>query len=87
MLETEAIKRWCPFARVSFPSGNSANRISAAVLDGAEREALRTGDNRDWLYYQNQERDCACIGSKCMAWRESTIQDGFTNRGYCGLAQ
>ena len=87
--EEEARLLWCPFARVSLPGNAAGNRISSFHMKLAANEAARTGNSRDIDHYQQQNRDCACIASRCMAWRTQTVQDPLTKadikRGYCGL--
>lgn len=59
--EKEAKTKWCPFARVLLPVRQSGNRIGTfhkRIADDGERE-----------HYEEQEADCKCIGSGCMAWR------------------
>lgn len=63
MTEKEAQRKWCPFARVLLPINQSGNRI------GTFHKSI--ADDRDRQHYEQQEADCCCIGSRCMAWRWS----------------
>jgi hypothetical protein len=86
--ESEAKEKWCPFSRVAFPAGESANRVSDVRLSMS---------GPDGEYFQRWQKDTHCIGSRCMAWRaqQRTIEDDFTvspphrsvtDTGYCGLS-
>jgi hypothetical protein len=89
LTETEAAKRWCPFARVSMPSNAAGNRVSSF-----HKSIASTAGDRD--HYAQQEADCNCIASRCMAWRAHGIaaqRDATGNltgetlpTGFCGLA-
>lgn len=79
MIEDEAKKKWCPFARVSLTRDNNecyqiGNR---AVVEGD---------------VTNQSPIGLCIGSKCMAWQETQSGKSMAGdqllkpEGYCGLA-
>lgn len=59
--EKEAKTKWCPFARVLLPVHQSGNRIGTFHK--------RIADDVDRKHYEEQEADCTCIGSGCMAWR------------------
>src|SRR6266403_1574332 len=83
--EAEAVTKWCPMTRVSFP-GHYANRISTAHLQAARAEADRTGNDRDWKYYIEQMKDTHCIGSLCMMWRWARYPNNDTPSGCCALA-
>ena len=66
MTEDEAKTKWCPQARVSAGiQYNAANRRSPTYR--GDPPLMLDGGN--------------CIGSGCMAWRETSTQ-----HGYCGLA-
>lgn len=85
MIEDEAKKLWCPFARVAVPSGH-VNRIRTATKD----MLAKPGNERDREWHVQQERDTFCIGSACMAWRKtyntSPVREPIEDGGYCGLA-
>lgn len=90
--EADAAQRWCPFARVLLPVHQAGNRISTFHKECAQREANRGGPN-DLKHYEQQERDCNCIGSRCMAWRwagyqpvPSVVHGQDEAHGFCGLA-
>ncbi|MBK8019807.1 MAG: hypothetical protein IPK20_26155 [Betaproteobacteria bacterium] len=59
--EKEAKTKWCPFTRVLLPVHQSGNRIGTFHK--------RIADDVDRKHYEEQEADCKCIGSGCMAWR------------------
>ena len=82
--EKKAGECWCPHVRHPGEEGGTFNRGFEA---GNEINKGRTSGN--W--------SCACIGSRCMAWRwidEHTAIDYSlpcenvlsTTHGYCGLA-
>ena len=75
MTEAEAMKKWCPFARVLLPVNQSGNRVSTFHK--------RIAGESDRKHYEEQEADCKCLASGCMAWRWSEHGD---EHGYCGLA-
>jgi hypothetical protein len=87
--ESEARKKWCPFARVLLPVNQAGNRISTFHLQLAKKS-----DPRDHEYYLQQEADCNCLGSRCMAWRWAgyrKVRSGVVPQqdeahGYCGLS-
>ena len=81
LTESEARTKWCPFARVLLPVHQSGNRISTFHKANAESE-------RDKEHYAQQERDCCCIASDCMAWRWQGRPVHVPDRdfGYCGLS-
>lgn len=59
MTEDEAKIKWCPFVRITLRTGHGAGN---KVMDG------------DWGGPQgpnNISKASRCIGSKCMAWRET----------------
>lgn len=70
MTESQALERWCPFARVHVPAG-LINRVAAAMRRIASKARLN-GNIADAEYIEEQEADTHCIGSKCMAWRGSS---------------
>lgn len=85
--EEQAKQKWCPFSRVLLPVNQSGNRISTFHLNMVRK----SGDERDIQHYEQQQRDCNCIASGCMAWRWGSyvkpLDDGtLANTGYCGLA-
>lgn len=65
LTEKEAATKWCPFARVALPVGHAGNRISTFNKQQAS--------GRDAEWYAQQEADCRCIASHCMAWRRSPM--------------
>ena len=81
--EKKAGECWCPHVRHPGEEGGTFNRGFEA---GNEINTGRTSGN--W--------SCACIGSRCMAWRwadnivkhnKLELADGkSTTHGYCGLA-
>ena len=79
MTEEEATKRWCPFARV---------RAYEHASNGTNGPPI----NRQYGPSDFPPGAC-CIGSRCMAWRESgevrsTNPAGdVVPLGYCGLAK
>jgi len=70
MTEEEALKRWCPFARVMW-TYSPDDAVAAAAIN------RRVDDNRTTTLPAGTN----CIGSRCMAWRENSI----TGNGRCGL--
>ena len=74
MNESEAKTNWCPFARV----------YSMAIAPSGVDESCNGSWNR---HPHDGKKETRCIGSECMAWRES---HGLVNEsdsgGYCGLA-
>jgi hypothetical protein len=88
--EAQAGKMWCPIARVHAPGNQMVNRFSTATMVMAVKEAARTGDERDLKYFQSQEADTHCIGSKCMLWRFTgyrPVPSGNDEaHGCCGMA-
>lgn len=64
MTGAEAKTKWCPAARVLLPVNQTGNRISTAMKAMAERSGRHEAE-----WYAQQEADCRCIGSGCMAWR------------------
>jgi hypothetical protein len=93
LTEAKATECWCPFARVAFVGDTVMNRVSTFHQQLAQKQADR-GDDRDLKYYQQQERDTHCVGSRCMAWRWAgyrpvsslTTPNQDEAHGYCGLA-
>lgn len=87
MTEEQAQQKWCPFARVLLPVHQAGNRISTFH----KALAAKSGSS-DVEHYAQQEADCNCLGSRCMAWRfvgyrpvaSATGQDEA--HGFCGLA-
>jgi len=84
MTESEARKKWCPFARVTDEN---------AVFPPANRMVMSGGRMAD------MGPEICCIASDCMAWRETSNRSqeqaekeclhnfsGEANDGYCGLA-
>lgn len=80
--EKKAGECWCPHVRYPGYEGGTFNRGFEA---GNEINTGRTSGNLS----------CACIGSRCMAWRWSDEDYDENNypidfppktRGYCGLA-
>lgn len=75
MTEDEAKEKWCPFSRTMGMKGE-------VIMPAANRVFIYDGDNK--LQFPHPEM-CACIASKCMAWRWDGPQD-FNRPGHCGLA-
>ena len=74
--EKEALKRWCPFARVlAMDEKTMYVGYNRCVVSG-EETATKVAIESVWA---------RCIGSECMAWRRSPTPVDLT-RGYCGLA-
>ena len=86
--EKNAGKHWCPHVRHPGDEGGTFNRGSEA---GNEINTGRASGN--W--------SCACVGSRCMAWRwaneNAAVENPLhvqprwearvsTTHGYCGLA-
>ncbi len=74
MTEEQALKKWCPFARVMWTRDIEESGIAAAGIN------RRVDDNRTTTLPAGTN----CVGSRCMAWR------AFRNRavapgGRCGL--
>lgn len=87
--EKDASTKWCPFARVLLPINQAGNRI------GTFHKTLT--EERDRKHYEQQEADCNCLGSRCMAWRwienpSEPVPDNYggvrfgNGTGYCALA-
>ena len=76
--ESEALKRWCPFARIPV-SCTTELYGKADVLLG-----IATGNRSSGGVH----KDCMCLASGCAAWRIRRGPDGADNPplGYCGLA-
>jgi hypothetical protein len=86
--EDEATRMWCPFTRVAFMGSHVGNRVSTAMLQMTEKSAER-GEARDYDYFRQQQADCNCIASRCMAWRWAGYHrrgDNAEATGFCGLA-
>ena len=80
--EDEAKTKWCPFARVV-----AGNRGNGGVLTDILPASNRTRAVNEGATYITDA--AMCIGSACMAWRKSGLEqrDGeFVDTGYCGLA-
>ncbi|MFN3582938.1 hypothetical protein [Phenylobacterium sp.] len=86
MTEDEAKAKWCPFARVA--TLQTTDHYGTVMPAGPVANRWTAGS-------KPTERIALCIGSACMAWRES--RDIATNSetgisravvlgGYCGLA-
>jgi len=70
MVEGEALKKWCPFARVS---------VQLTSLSGELRN-VPTSHNRNPIKHgENFSAPLAafCIGSACMAWRRQSTSPLF----------
>jgi hypothetical protein len=77
MTEEEAKTKWCPFARTMGIDGD-------VIMPAANRVFMFTGANK--LTFPHPEM-CACIASKCMAWRWVISPEKAPNAtGFCGLA-
>lgn len=77
--EQQARQLWCPFARVSLPSNAAGNRVSTF-----HKQLAAKSSPRDAEHYEQQEADCKCIASGCMAWRWGNQH--LHAEGFCGLA-
>lgn len=88
--EAEALTKWCPETRVAFLGSLVGNRPSTSMIDFADREAARTGDDRDLKYLRQQQADTHCIGSRCMFWQwagQRKVPNGNDEaHGTCGSA-
>lgn len=72
MTEEEAMTKWCPFARAAT---NGIGEPGEPVV------------NRQWLAIEKKgiaDAACHCLGSHCMAWRQS-MDNGKPYAGRCGL--
>lgn len=89
MTEEQAMRKWCPMARVVMPVNQTANRVATSLL--------KMVDDRDRDYFTEQAENCKCVASDCAMWRwggmrylpGTTATDGGMNdeaHGYCGLA-
>lgn len=76
MREEDARKKWCPFARVAKAVGSTPTGQTVPSFQAVMNRIDPPTTGRPIL------PDAAlCIGSLCMAWRESGASEG-----YCGLA-
>ena len=64
--EADAKKKWCPFVRTGLTAGMAVNH----------HVGLRNGPHAGDVHEETR-----CIGSGCMMWSVS-----FMDQGYCGLA-
>jgi hypothetical protein len=82
LLEETAKTKWCPFSRVAFRDGGSANRHSMDHYPNQPGQGI--------------VEETRCLGSGCMVWRVASdmVPHGKSGpqrtpdpaRGYCGLA-
>lgn len=64
----DAAGYWCPLARAQAPQVSEHGVVTGAIT-------VNRGPGG------RPDRDCYCIGPACMAWRWTTLENG-----YCGLA-
>ena len=75
MTETEAMNKWCPFARTVESNGG-------CVVQGTAHNRKHHESNRLTFAHPNN-----CLVSDCMAWRTDGGHDSAgVETGYCGLA-
>lgn len=74
MTEDEAITKWCPFARVVKDWRDPTPDDQTRIYGPFNRDCVISLDECD-------SDLTSCIGSQCMAWRETKPAEG-----YCGLA-
>jgi hypothetical protein len=83
MTEQEAKTKWCPMARVAVPVGLTVNRISV--------ELLAISDDKERAYFEQQQKNCQCIASKCACWQWNIpiidMVERKNWRGHCGLTR
>lgn len=75
MTEQEALTKWCPFSRAA----NKENGTGDVSIGGMNR----------WRGEELLPKGTRCLGSACMAWREThmvTDANVDPRDGYCGLA-
>jgi hypothetical protein len=80
MTEDQAKTKWCPFYRAAIAGE------TAFVDNRPPHYDQRPGDigEPSTVYTRNgYEASCCCIGSACMAWRETPARSA---EGFCGLA-
>jgi hypothetical protein len=89
LTEKEAAGKWCPFYRVATSGGDQ----STFETDNRPREwiAPPAGSPKDAPYTPGKILAFGCcLGSGCMAWRETAEYRADTNqetvKGHCGLA-
>jgi hypothetical protein len=74
----EARELWCPLARYSSVSGESASNRSGQWTE--------TGDERTSEYVVELNLDvCHCVANECAMWRWDT-RELSGEFGFCGLA-
>lgn len=83
MLESEAAKRWCPFARAII-AANPAQAIGATqLIPGSTHNRIIRGNETQIA--------TMCLGSGCMLWREEKAPPTASNVislekfGRCGM--
>ena len=77
MLKTQALAKWCPFARVPFVRAPYADNVVALSVNRGT-----AGDDIDL------PPPVLCIADQCMAWRPSApvaVREDGKERGFCGL--
>lgn len=79
MLEEEAKKKWCPFARQMLTL--DAEQPGRGLVGGVPlKMPIALGSANRFT----NGGGCTCLGSACMAWRRSS--EMAPESGYCGLA-
>lgn len=76
--ETEALTKWCPFARV-IPGVLEEGVMRAVAGVTAHNRVQETGEREPTWHGAMM-----CVGSACMAW--TWCGGNSAGRGYCGLA-
>ena len=80
MYEVDVKKKWCPMSRVAVPAGLTVNRISSSLLKIVNKEERE--------YFEEQQANCNCIGSKCACWVWDDTNRAITEwSGHCGLTR
>jgi imidazoleglycerol phosphate synthase glutamine amidotransferase subunit HisH len=70
--EAEALKKWCPLARLPVPGVGAVNRAINRV----------TRDSADQILHAEVDLSLShCLGSECMWWRTISSSD---SDGWCG---
>jgi hypothetical protein len=94
--EKEALRMWCPDARVAhfssaeeaFGDADTAIELATTLAQPCNRLVVCLDDDSDPRDACRAPAVC-CIGSQCMAWRWSPtaaklMEDGIQPTGYCG---
>lgn len=88
MTESEAKTKWCPLARTGiFQSASHGYGVGVGGV-AVNRGVYALQDGTSPI---NPERDCKCVASACMFWRENQpaieAAHGRTDaQGFCGAA-